>query len=65
MHKGHHMTDQELSDLAEKAQAELQALEKALPHIDFGPLHKACEAIFDGFLTRAPGVVRPLGGGPK
>lgn len=59
------MDDAKLSDLAQKAAEELWVLEKANPGIDFGDFHKACEALFDALTADKPGVVRPLGGGPK
>lgn len=59
------MTDEELSQAAQDAAEALWALEQANPAIDFSDLHKKCEKLFDGFVARSPGVIRPDGGGPK
>lgn len=59
------MTPKEITDLAQQAAEALWALEKANPGIDFSDLHKACEKLFDAMAENNPGVIKPLGGGPK
>lgn len=59
------MSPEQITELARQAAEALWALEKGHPTIDWSPLHKACEALFDAMALANPGVVKPDGGGPK